>query len=140
MLMLMNDNGIILLCICRMLLTFQSAFSYYFSCQTVKQTWRRMGSGLRPGLVWDSQEAGCHSCEGSGFPLTFLLSLRLLLFLSIFHKVLSLFWSSLLLPWSFLHIMLCSLEESYYRKLINNKFQCSDRSIGCMISRGHYGK
>lgn len=83
---------------------------------------------------------GCHPSEGSGLPLSFLPSLCLLPFLSIFHTVLMSFWSSLLLPWSSLHSTLCSLEQSYYRNLINNKFQRSDRSIKCMIRRGHYSK
>lgn len=38
------------------------------------------------------------------------------------------------------NITLCSLEQSYYRNLINNKFQPSDRSIKCMIRRSHYRK
>lgn len=66
-----------------------------------------MGSGLRPGLVWDSQEPGCHSCEGSGFPLTLLLSLRLLLFLSIFHTaVIVLVFLAVALEFSTYHAVL----------------------------------
>lgn len=83
---------------------------------------------------------GCCTSEGSGFPVPFLPSQWFPPVLSIFHTVLMLFWSPLLLPWSSPHITLCSLEQSYYRNLINNKFQLSDRSIKCMIRRGHYGK
>lgn len=97
------------------------------------------------GLGWDQDWFSgtwpdCYSSEDNGLPLPFFLSLCLPPFLSIFHTLLLLFLSSLLLPWSSLHITLCSLEQSYYRNLINNKFQPSDRSIKCMIRRSHYRK
>lgn len=49
--MLINNNGIILFFIGKMLLTFQSTFPYYFSCQTVKQAWIGIGAELSPGLA-----------------------------------------------------------------------------------------
>lgn len=140
--MLINDNGIILLCIYRMLLPFQSAFPYDFllpACQTsmgMDEGWAETRSSTGLSGVWP----GCHFSESSDRLWSFLPSVWLLPFPSVFYTVLPLFWSSLLLPWSSLHITLCSLEQSYYRNLINNKFQCSDRSIKCMIRRGHYGE
>ena len=125
-----------------MLLTFQSAFPYCFflpACQTslgVDLGW----ADTQSGTGFSGPRPGCHFSESSDCLWSCLPSLRLLPFLSISCAVLPLFWSSLLLSCSSLHITLCSLEQSYYRNLINNKFQRSDRSIKCMIRRGHYGE
>lgn len=141
--MLINDNGIILFFIGKMLLTFQSTFPYYFSCQTVKQAWIGIAAELGPELAllgaprslawlpllwgpWPSFVISSQSVSPT-LPLHFPhCAYVILVFLAV--------------AWSSVHSTLCSLEQSYYRNLINNKFQPSDRSIKCMIRRGHYGK
>lgn len=140
MLKLINDNGIIL-CICGMLLTFQSAFLYDFSCQIIKQTWICVGTGLSLGLTQGPQEAGLiFTLESNDLPYPFLFQLWLFSFHPPNYASVFLVFLAVALEFFSLYIVLCSLAQSYYRNLINNKFQCSDRSIKCMIRRDHYGK